>query len=228
MKVWDVAWTKLLEKEGIEWLLYFRYVDDNRTFLAPLADGWVWSNDRFVFSKEQADIDRTEGVSDQSRTTRELVKAMSSLVDFLNIEGEDFEMFSDKTLPTLDTSIWWDGAKVAYKFYEKPMCPNRVLQSDSALSVDCLRSSLTQEVVRRLLNCSIDLPVKVKQDFLSKFAQKMLNSGHLVACTQLTLVHGVMKFLEMTKRSKLNVNNPKFRVLPQLSKGYLSKWTMVK
>ena len=93
------------------------------------------------------------------------------------------------------------------------MCPNRVLQSDSALSVDCMRSSLTQEVVRRLLNCSIDLPVKVKQDCLSRFAQKMLNSGHTVASTQITLVHGVMKFLEMTRRSELNVNDPKFRPL---------------
>ena len=33
MKLWDIAWTKLMEKEGLEWLLYFRYVDDNRTFL---------------------------------------------------------------------------------------------------------------------------------------------------------------------------------------------------
>ena len=213
MKLWDIAWTKLMEREGIEWLLYFRYVDDNRTFLAPLSEGWSWTEDGFEFSEEKAELDRNSGISDQSRTTKELVKAMSLLVTFLKFEGEDFEMFHDKTLPTLDTSIWWNGSKVLYNFYEKPMCPNRVLQSDSALSVDCMRSSLTPEVVRRLLHCSSDLLLHVKQEILSKFSQKMLNSGHSTASVKVTFVHGVMKYLEMVRRSKLNVSDPKIQPL---------------
>ena len=100
-----------------------------------------------------------------------------------------------------------------FKFYEKPMCPNRVLQKDSALSQDCIRSSLTQEVVRRMLNCSEGISVQVRQDILSKFSQKMLNSGHSVMSTQITLVHGMTKYLEMVKRSKLTIIDPKFQPL---------------
>ena len=28
MKIWDIAWTDLLDREGVECLEYFRYVDD--------------------------------------------------------------------------------------------------------------------------------------------------------------------------------------------------------
>ena len=73
--------------------------------LYPLAEGWFWGSNGFEFSEAQREIDLASDVSDQTRTTREIVKCMSSLVQFLQFEGEDFEMFEDKTLPTLDTSI---------------------------------------------------------------------------------------------------------------------------
>ena len=41
MKIWDMAWVELLSREGLDVLLYYRYVDDNRTYLFPLAEGWV-------------------------------------------------------------------------------------------------------------------------------------------------------------------------------------------
>ena len=37
MKLWDQAWVNLLVREGFFLLLYFRYVDDSRTFGPPLA-----------------------------------------------------------------------------------------------------------------------------------------------------------------------------------------------
>ena len=103
IQLWDVSWQKLLKNNGILIYLYFRYVDDNRTFLPPLADGVVWVDGKFKYSEAQEKVDKENMVSDQSRTTRELVKAMSSSVEFLKFEGEDCEMFSDHTLPTLDT-----------------------------------------------------------------------------------------------------------------------------
>ena len=41
----------------------------------------------------------------------------------------------------------------------------------------------------------------------------MLNSGHSIESTKVTLVHGVTKYLEMSRRSKLNANDPKFQPL---------------
>ena len=90
-------------------------------------------------------------------------------------------MFQSNKLPTLDLSVWWNGKKLMFEYFEKPMCPNRVLQCDTALSDSTIRASLNQEVVRRLLCCSRDLEVQVKQEILSTFSQKLLNSGFSLA-----------------------------------------------
>ena len=119
-------------------------------------------------------------------------------------------MFSDKRLPTLDTSIWVNNnGTISHSFFEKPMCPNKVLQQDTALAESSIRASLTQEVVRRLKNCSFDLPNSEKQGILSLFAQKMINSGHSVFSTQYILVHGVVKYCELVRRSNLPQSDPK-------------------
>ena len=93
MKLWDMAWVKLLEKENFVFDLYFRYVDDNRLFARPLLEGWYREEKSFKFSNEKLILDMESGESDQQRTTREIVKAMSSLVNFLEFEGEESSMF---------------------------------------------------------------------------------------------------------------------------------------
>ena len=117
MKLLDIAFEKLLRNNGLEWLLYFWYVDDNRLFFCPLVEGCVWQDGQFKVYEKQRLLDTESGVSDQSRTTREVVKAMSSLVSYLIFEGEDHEMFNDLRLPTLDTAIWWNGEKEMYTFF---------------------------------------------------------------------------------------------------------------
>ena len=43
---------------------------------------------------------------------------------------------------------------------------------------DGLRSSLIQEVVRRLQNTGVDIQLSERTDILYKFGQKMINSRH--------------------------------------------------
>ena len=71
--------------------------------------------------------------------------------------------FSDRTLPTLDTALWVEGKEVMFKFFEKPTVGNQVLQKDTALPTSCIRASLLQETVRRLLNCSPNGDVEIKR-----------------------------------------------------------------
>ena len=110
-------------------------------------------------------------------------------------------MFANCRLPTLDTEIWVD--EISHSFYEKPTCPNRVVQSDTALAQQSIHATLTQETVRRLKYCSDDVSLEEKQDILSTFAQKMCNSGHSIGSIQYILVHGVTKYMEMERLSKL-------------------------
>ena len=124
----------------------------------------------------------------------ELTKAMSSLVTYIEFEGEEPGMFPGDKLPTLDTAIWWNGSCFMYEFWEKPTIQNRVLQCDTALAESLVRSSLSQGVVRRLLHCHSDLPSVRKQEFLSVFPQKLVNSGFSVLSAQFILVHGVTRY----------------------------------
>ena len=109
--------------------------------------------------------------------------------------------------------------QVRHAFFEKTTCPNRVVQKETALNRESIRSTLVQETVRRLKNCSVELPVVEKQLILSRFAQKMRNSGFSVASCQFILVHGVVKFIEMLNCSKLPKSDPKFKPLYNSSKN---------
>ena len=96
MKHWDKAWVSLLKRENIKFDIFLRYVDDGRLFLPALNSGWVWSGTSFAYSKEQAEADNTDGTTYAQRTTREMIKAMCSLTDFLRFTGEDCSMFCEK------------------------------------------------------------------------------------------------------------------------------------
>ena len=144
---------------------------------------------------------------------------MCSLVEFLKFTGEECGMFKDKKLPTLDTSLWVNDGKVEFQFYEKPTVGNMVLQKDTALPVSSLRASLLQETVRRLINTSPGLDTSIKQKILSKYAQKLINSGHSEMSTKIILVQGVTKYLYKVGLSKLNKSDKRYAPL-YLSKHY--------
>ena len=97
---------KLLSREGINLLLFMRYVDDVRNFLRPLCEGVRWNGCKFEFNESWEVEDIMGGKTDQERTTEQLVLAMSSIISFLEFEGEEGGMFADGRLPTLDTNLW--------------------------------------------------------------------------------------------------------------------------
>ena len=87
-----------------------------------------------------------------------MLDIMNSVMPFLKFTleiGEDFEL---NRLPTLDLRLWVvDGNLIRFDFYEKPMASNLVVHAKTALSQTTKFSSLTQEVVRRLLHTSKEL-----------------------------------------------------------------------
>ena len=131
-------------------------------------------------------------------------------------------MFPGQKLPTLDTSLWVQDGVVKYEFYEKPTVWNLVLQRNTALPISSLRSTLLQETVRRLLNTDSSLDKKRKQEILSAYAQKMINSGHSEMSTRITIVQGVAKYLNKVKASLLPTDDPDYMPL-FLPKEYLEE-----
>ena len=72
----------------------------------------------------------------------------------------------------------WLAQQVQFEFYSKPMAPSRVILASSAQPWGQKRTSLTQELIRRMLNCSKELCCKVKQKHLNIYMQMLKNSGY--------------------------------------------------
>ena len=79
-----------------------------------------------------------------------------------------------------------------------------MIQKDTAFPEMSVHATLTQEIIRRLQNCSESLDVKVKQDILSDCSQKFINSGFTCSEARVLVVQGVTKYLELLRLSRLS------------------------
>ena len=85
------------------------------------------------------------GSSSTRRTADEMVKSMSSIISpMLSFTTEIGEDFPEGKLPTLDWKIWISEGRIWYKFFEKPMSANMVIQAKSALSTQVKVAALTE------------------------------------------------------------------------------------
>ena len=68
--------------------------------------------------------------------------------------------------------------QIFFEFYEKPMSSKFVIMRNSAAPLNQKRTVLTQEGIRRLKNCKMELEWGQKAQHLSNLMQKMKNSGY--------------------------------------------------
>ena len=89
------------------------------------------------------------------RLAKVLVDIANSIMKCIQMEADWPSKNSDKRLPILDMKTWTNqDGDVVYAHYEKPVSSKTVLHSKSAHSSGCKRSVHTQEILRRMLNCS--------------------------------------------------------------------------
>ena len=122
--------------------------------------------------------------------------------------GKRVGAFDNKKLPTLDLQIWItkDGF-VEFEFYEKPMAANTVLDARTALSDNTKYSSLSQEVVRRLMHTSRRLEASRRVEKLEELSQKMANSSHSMKFIRDILISGIKSYTAKVMNSLLYNNN---------------------
>ena len=71
-----------------------------------------------------------------------------------------------------------NAQQVRFEFFSKPMAAKKVMFASSAQSWGQKRTSLTQELIRRLLNCSKKLSCAARRKHLNNFMQLLKNSGY--------------------------------------------------
>ena len=72
----------------------------------------------------------------------------------------------------------WLAQQIQFEFYSKPMAPSKVILASSAQPWGQKRTTLTQELIRRMLNCKKELSCELKQKHLNKYMQMLKNSGY--------------------------------------------------
>ena len=155
-----------------------------------------------------------EGGKSATRRTAEVILAiMNSIMPFLKFTMEIGEDFIDCKLPTLDVKIWMIAGRIEFDFFEKPMAGNTVLHAKTAQSESNKFSSLTQEVVRRLLHTSRSLPGSHGMENLERFSCKMINSGHKQHYVKKVVTAGIMKFKKKLNKSILSKTHKDYKPL---------------
>ena len=177
------TWNVVLELDAL-------YVDDGRVALYGLRSGWRWFRGGLWFCREWEIEDATK--SPISRTKDAIGASMSNITDCLSFTVESEEDFESAWLPTLDMSLRVNKHNIIqYMFFEKPTSSSVCLQADTALSQNGLVQSLVEEVKRRMLTTSLDIPMQIRCEILDKFAQKMMNSGHSLEAARRNTISGI-------------------------------------
>lgn len=91
-------------------------------------------------------------------------------------------MFPNQRLPTLGTGMWMGKGepgeqKLMYSFFSKPTASPYTIMETSAMPQQIKTSSLSQEIVRRMVNISNELKEE-RREVVEKFDLKLKDSGY--------------------------------------------------
>ena len=131
----------------------------------------------------------------ERRTIDEVGKSLEHIWEFLKFTTESELYFENDHLPTLDfeTKVQNDG-RISYRFFSKPMANNIVLQRGTALSKECVFSSLLKELLRRSLNTDVNQNISVRIALIEKFTQLLVNSDHQFAYINSIIMQALTKY----------------------------------
>jgi hypothetical protein len=201
MKVWDDKWLERLALLKVQIEEAMRYMDDGRTALYRFKCGWRWSMGKILYCKRWELEDKE--LSGLEITKRIVEGTMKGLEEYLVFTMETESDFENGWLPTLDTELQVTADNmVLYRFYEKPTNPNTVLHMRTAMAEDSKIRSLSNEVIRRLLNTSEDVPDSVRCAILDTFAQKLYNSGYGLYQIRRIILGGIKGYEGMRRTSR--------------------------
>ena len=205
MADWTSKMKRVFEDAGMRLYLGSSYVDDVRIVIQKISPGWDYDviTGKLIFNAALVnDHEMEDREHSSSRTRTLLLKIFNNLNRDLNFTLELPEDFEDLWLPTLDTSLRLENGKISYRYYEKSMSTQYCMRRSSALSWNCKVASLTQEVIRRLLNTHQEILTSSRDQILENFWRKLRISGYSQSESLKIIKDGLMGFERLKIRSE--------------------------
>ena len=207
---WDKLYLEKAREAGIDIVLYERYVDDSNQVAAVPERGARYDR----MTKRVVIDERLEGIEEKEdeRLARVLLDIANDILQCIQMEADWPSKNADNRLPILDMKVWVDNeGTILYSHYEKPMSNKAVLNSKSAHPAACKRSVHTQEILRRMLNCSRRLNWdKETAPVISDYMLRMRKAGYRESYRKSMLV-GALNIYEQKIKDDKDLRTPLFR-----------------
>ena len=145
-----------------------RHVDDINLAVHATAPGMRYKNGQTYV--HESSITEDGRVSSDERTMALIKQVGNDIHPSIQLEVDYPSTHQDGKLPILDLKVWVESREkkterevgkvsvILHEFHSKFMTSKAVINARSALSWSTLRTVLTQEVLRVLMNCSKLLP----------------------------------------------------------------------
>ena len=203
MTWWDRKVKEKAEREGLEILLYKRYVDDINVIASVKKN------------EENTSTDRRKSDHDREKEGMELFQRIGNSIDeSIKLEIDHPSKHEDMKMPLLDVKVWIERTRMSegnneegnlqimYEHYRKDIASNMTVHARSAIPMQQKRNIMTQEVIRILKNCSQDLPWEIKAAHLEQFSLRMQYSGYDVKFRRQVIKSGIKAYRKMEKNDK--------------------------
>ena len=201
MARWDRMYAEKIKRAGIKMLLYERYVDDSNQVAVnkPLGARYNRELNKVVVDPQMINVDNV--INADERMAKIMLDIANSIMPCIQMEGDWPTKNNDNKLPILDMKVWTDhDSNILYQHYEKPVCSKTVLNAESAHSSACKKSVHTQEVLRRLLNCSNRLDWKTEiAPFVTDYMTRMKIAGYGETYRKEVLKHALNIYFDKWK-----------------------------
>jgi hypothetical protein len=92
--------------------------------------------------------------------------------------------------------------QVEYRFFEKPMASNMVIQKESAMCENDKIQCLSNDLVRRMSTTSEQLGPEIRAGVIDQYAQKLTNSGYWLEQTRKIVTNGLKYYERRVLESK--------------------------
>ena len=177
---WDRQFTIKLELIEIRLKLHERYVDDSNLVAKQTEKGARYNENRIVITEET--INQDEGIPDDERTMKFLQSVANSIHPSTQMTIDYPSRYVEGKVPMLDVKMWMervgDTRRILYEHYEKEMASKSLIHAKSAIPYKMKQTVLTQEMLRIMLHCCVDLARETVQQHLNNFMRKMQYSGY--------------------------------------------------
>merc|ERR1711952_87929 len=214
----------ILAKAGIKKYMDGLFVDDGRFLVSSLPHGMRWSTrgKEFIFNEDWKKEDEESADNSTVRTSRELCKAMNSIYSNIQWTVETEQDFPSHRIPSLDVELFMvdngDGKrkKVNFSFFEKSVKNPLTIMMNSAMSMKTKIQILSNDLVRRMLNCSESIPQEERDQIVNNYIDRLDRSGYNEIQIKEIVESGLIAYTRKVEKI-IKINRLKTHLLLNLS-----------